>query len=228
MTGWWIADLWQQGERVVLMSWIVWVIGSIVLHELGHGVAALWEGDTTPRDSGHMTLNPLVHMGWVSLIVFLIFGIAWGMMPVSPSRFRHGRRGWSIVAAAGPAVNLLLALLCIAACGIVIRFGPHTEPLAFNLRVFLISGAWLNLYLMLFNLMPLPPLDGAAILSGLSDGAWRFYSKPGVQQFGLLVLFVAIFSTDLATAGLEKIQTLTAWGVQRVVEVLSVVAPMAS
>lgn len=216
VTGWWIADLWQQGATVLLMSWIVWVIASIVLHELGHGIAALWEGDTTPRDMGHMTLNPIVHMGWVSLVVFLIFGIAWGLMPVNPSRFRHGRRGWSLVAAAGPAVNVILCALCIVACAAVIRYGPHDEPLAGNLRIFLLVGAWLNLYLMVFNLLPIPPLDGAAILSGFSDGALRFYSKPGVQQFGLLAVFIVFFSSDLGSRALDKIQDFTAWSVGQV------------
>ena len=228
MTGWWIADLWQEGERVLLMGWIVWVIGSIVLHELVHGIAALWEGDSTPRDTGHMTLNPIVHMGWMSIVLFLIFGIAWGLMPVNPSRFRHGRLGWSIVAAAGPLVNLVLAILCIVASALVFRFGPQSEPLASNLEIFLRSGAWLNLYLMCFNLLPMPPLDGAAILSGLSEGAWRFYSRPGVQQFGLLILFVLVFSSGIVGAAVAKIQAVTVWSIHRVVEAISFVAPMAS
>lgn len=220
MTGWWIADLWQQGEKVLLVSWIAWVIGSIVLHELGHGVAALWEGDSTPRDTGHMTINPVVHMGWVSLVVFLIFGIAWGLMPVNPSRFRHGRRGWSIVAAAGPLVNLLLCIVCVVACALSVRYGPQTKPLAHNLQLFFLAGAWLNLYLMAFNLLPVPPLDGAAILSGLSQGALRLYSKPGVQQFGLLALFMVVFSADLASGAINRIQDLTMWSVQEVVRML--------
>lgn len=211
MTGWWISDLYQRGETVLLTSWLFWVIASIVLHELGHGVAALWEGDTTPRDSGHMTINPIVHMGWFSIFALMILGIAWGLMPVNPSRFRHRRRGWAIVAAAGPLVNLLLSALCIVACALAIRWGPQTAPLAENLRMFLIVGAWLNLYLMLFNLMPVPPLDGSMILSGFSDSALRFFSKPGVQQFGLLALFIVVFSTDLSSHAVNWIQEQTVW-----------------
>ncbi len=216
VTGWWIGDLWQRGETVLLMSWIVWVIAAIVLHELGHGIAALWEGDSTPRDAGHMTINPIVHMGWASLIVFLIFGIAWGLMPVNPSRFRHGRRGWSIVAAAGPAVNLLLSATCIVVCALVVVYGPQQDPLAGNLRMFLLVGAWINLYLMFFNLLPVPPLDGATVLAGLSDGALRLYSKPGVQQFGLLVVFIVVFTSDLAPALLNHIQDFTVWSVHQI------------
>jgi Zn-dependent protease len=220
MTGWWIADLWQRGDTVLLMSWIFWVISSIVLHELGHGFAALWEGDTTPRDTGHLTINPIVHMGWFSIIALLIMGIAWGLMPVNPSRFRHGRRGWAVVAAAGPAVNLLLSALCIVLCAVVIRYSTFAEPLSGNLKMFLVVGGWLNIYLMLFNLMPVPPLDGSMILSGFSNTALRFFSKPGVQQFGLLALFLAVFSTNLADQAVDHIQAATVRAIAYVVMIL--------
>ncbi len=209
MTGWWIGDLWQRGETVLLMSWIFWVILSIVLHELGHGIAALWEGDSTPRTSGHMTINPIVHMGWFSIVAFLIFGIAWGLMPISPSRFRHGRRGWAIVAAAGPAVNLLLGGACILLCAVALRYGPQSRPLGENLQQFFLVGAWLNLFLMVFNLMPVPPLDGSMILSGFSDTALRFFSRAGVQQFGMLVLFLVVFSTNVVDHLFVALQSAT-------------------
>ena len=224
MTGWWVADLWQRGDTVLLMSWLVWVIASIVLHELGHGFAALWEGDTTPRDTGHLTINPIVHMGWFSIIALLIMGIAWGLMPVNPSRFRHGRRGWAVVAVAGPAVNLFLSGMCIVLCAVMIRYGPQAEPLAGNLRMFLMVGGWLNVYLMLFNLMPVPPLDGSMILSGFSNTALRFFSKPGVQQFGLLVLFLAVFSTNLADQAVDHIQSATVYAIAYVASVLPAAA----
>lgn len=220
MTGWWISDLYQQGETVVLMSWLVWVVVSIVLHELGHGFAALWEGDTTPRDTGHITLNPLVHMGWFSLIALLILGIAWGLMPVDPSRFRHRRKGWVIVAAAGPAVNLALSAVCIVLCALAIRYGTQAEPLATNLRMFLITGAWLNIYLMVFNLIPIPPLDGSKIVEGFSYRASRFYAQPAVQQFGFLAIFICVFWTNLGSLLVDQIQNATAFAVAVLVTLL--------
>ena len=75
--------------------------------------------------------------------------------------------------------------------------------------MFLVVGGWLNIYLMLFNLMPVPPLDGSMILSGFSNTALRFFSKPGVQQFGLLALFLAVFSTNLADQAVDYIQAAT-------------------
>lgn len=193
VTGWWIADLWQQGDRALLASWVFWVIGSIVLHELGHGVAAMWQGDDTPRALGHMTANPVVHMGWFSIVAFVMIGIAWGIMPVNPSRFRWGaRRGGAFVAAAGPAVNMLLAVVCVLGCALWIARGPQQGDVASNVKVFLITGAWLNVWLMMFNLLPVPPLDGAAVASGLSRTVARVMHDPRVQQFGFLAVLVAM------------------------------------
>jgi hypothetical protein len=79
----WVHDLYATDQTTMLIAWIFWVIFSICLHELAHGWAALWQGDHTPRRLGHMTMNPLVHMGGWSLIAFAIIGIAWGAMPVS-------------------------------------------------------------------------------------------------------------------------------------------------
>ncbi len=222
MTGWWIADLWQRGDAVLLTSWLFWVVASIVLHELGHGFAAIWEGDTTPQDSGHMTINPIVHMGWFSVIALLIMGIAWGLMPVSPSRFRHGRRGWALVAAAGPLVNLLLSGVCIVACALAIRYGPQQEPLTGNLWRFLATGAWINIYLMMFNLIPVPPLDGSVILASFSRRADEFFSKPAVAQFGLLAVFLLVFSTNITGWLIDGIQDVTVEAITRLASALAI------
>ena len=98
---WWVHEEFRAGGLVAVLSWAFWVIFSITLHELGHGWAAIRQGDDTPRRFGRMTLNPLVHMGVPSLVMFALIGIAWGAMPVEPSRFRWGRRGRVLVSAAG-------------------------------------------------------------------------------------------------------------------------------
>lgn len=194
-SGWWIADLWQRGNTVLLASWIFWVLSSIVLHELGHGVAAIWQGDDTPRALGRMTINPVVHMGWFSIVAFLLIGIAWGLMPVNPSRFRWGpRRGGAFVAAAGPAVNLALCAACVIACAAWQVAAPREGQLAENVSVFLFTGAWLNLWLLMFNLLPVPPLDGASVIGGLSRGAARIMGDPRVQQFGFIAVLLLMFS----------------------------------
>jgi len=162
---WWVHSLYDNLGLVAVASWIVVVIGSITLHELAHGWAALWEGDGTPRELGHMTGNPLVHMGGMSLLLFAVLGIAFGLMPVTPSRFRHGYVGRIVVSAAGPVMNLLLFLIFAVALGLMERFGA-SGPVADNVSMFLNFGAMLNVVLVVLNLLPLPPLDGWGILEG--------------------------------------------------------------
>jgi len=209
-SGWWIADYWQAGETVLLASWIFWVIVSICLHELGHGVAALWEGDDTPRVTGHMTMNPLVHMGGMSLVVFLLVGFAWGLMPVNPSRFRHRRWGDAIVAGAGPAVNLVLAFVLLTAAGMVsgLILGKDGAP-AWGERVFvfLYTGGWLNLALMALNLLPVPPLDGSRILASASAGYQRLLMHPNAQIFGLAIFMLVFWITPFGSTVLGLLQS---------------------
>lgn len=193
MNGWWVADTWAVSPFLFL-AWVVWVIGSIVLHELAHGWAAIRCGDRTPIELGHMIANPIVHMGGMSLIVFGIIGIAWGAMPVDPSRFRR-QHDDALVAFAGPAMNLSLAFIAAVLLTLwnkIVAANSLSNQFADNLVMFLELGIFLNIALAIFNLMPVPPLDGSRVLASFSPGYARFiYSEQG-QTFGLIA-FVAMF-----------------------------------
>jgi len=193
---WWVEQAWQDpAGPIVLFSWVFWVIGSIVLHELAHGWAAIRQGDDTPIVTGHMTWNPIVHMGPMSLVVFALLGLAWGQMPVDPSRFR-GRRGESYVAAAGPAMNLLLAAVALGGLVLWLRGAAGvSDPMRTNVAIFLERGAVLNIVLMLFNLVPVPPLDGSRILADFVpayNNLWR--SEAG----GVIAIVVMLFAFNFA------------------------------
>ena len=190
MGGWWVHDLWNAGRGTELVAWIFWVIFSITLHELAHGWAALWEGDDTPRVTGHMSANPVVHMGLPSMILFLILGIAWGMMPVNPNRFRHGKWGRILVSAAGPMMNLVIAFIVLTVLGFIIN--PYAEQS--DVVTFLLTGGYLNLILFALNMLPVPPLDGSNILSNLSDTVASWYRHPQAQMAGLLLFFLLIMT----------------------------------
>ncbi|MDX2114523.1 MAG: site-2 protease family protein [Planctomycetota bacterium] len=202
----------------MLASWIVWVIGSIVLHELAHGWAAIREGDDTPIATGHMTWNPLVHMGGLSLLMFALVGIAWGAMPVNPSRFR-GRWSDVIVSLAGPAMNLLLATVAVVLAALWATYARAVgDPLFTNVFAFFFTGAFLNVGLAAFNLLPVPPLDGARILAGLSPAFARLVSHPNAAMISLVAMVVlftqgggVIFGMAEAAAG---------WGVRTVTALL--------
>lgn len=192
MSGWWVIRFYEDGGTVLVMSWGFWVIFSIVMHELAHGWAAIWQGDDTPIRYGRMNMNPLVHMGSTSLIMFALIGITWGMMPVDPSKFRWRRRGRIIVAGAGPAMNLALALVALTAASLWARYGTDCQPLADNVLLFLTTGGWLNLTLAALNLLPIPPLDGSDILMGLSWRFYRLFQHPQAQMIGMFIM-LAIF-----------------------------------
>jgi Zn-dependent protease len=166
------------------------VVFSITLHELAHGWAAIWQGDQTPIERGHMTWNPLVHMGWASLVMFAVLGIAWGLMPVDPSRMRHGRRSMGWVALAGPMMNVAIAFVALTVLSLAMA-----KSLAIGERAtaLLWLAGYINLALAILNLLPIPPLDGSRILSGLSIQAYSFFNRPEVMSASVFVVLAVVF-----------------------------------
>ncbi|MBD2446426.1 site-2 protease family protein [Nostoc sp. FACHB-152] len=137
------------------------LIFSICLHELAHGWAAMSQGDNTPQKTGHLTLNPVVHMGWESIIFLCFTGIAWGQMPVNPSKFRFAKLSNILVSAAGPLLNLALGLVFV----VLLKIFSHSNASELLSLDFLYLAARINLALFLFNLLPIPPLDGFHVFS---------------------------------------------------------------
>jgi Zn-dependent protease len=171
---------------------VVITILSICLHELGHGFAALSQGDDTPSRSGHITLNPVVHMGVPSLVLLMVIGIAWGQMPVNPSRFKSRQWGDFLVSIAGPLTNLALTVLFVAALKARI---PFLKP------DFLIYGAIINASLFLLNMIPIPPLDGFNVFSKFFPGLQFLNSSQGQQYAQGLLMVLFIIGGKFLTAG---------------------------
>jgi len=209
---WWVHTVFETNGLPYLLSWIFWVLLSNTLHELAHGWTAIWEGDRTPIETGHMSANPIVHMGRLSLIVFAFIGFAWGLMPLRPWNFRHGRWGEAIVAFAGPAMNLALAFVSLTALGIWWGLDPsvQTAPSAewmVHVRNFLELGGWINLVLFALNLIPVPPLDGARILAAASQGIRQMYNHPKASMAGMIVFFLIMMTNifNMALVGLGMV-----------------------
>jgi Zn-dependent protease len=179
---------------------IVIVLGVMLLvafpfHEFAHALAAYRLGDSTARLFGRLTLDPRAHfdqMGGLMLIVsflFLGFGFGWAKpTPVNPRNLRYGQWGEAIVAAAGPLSNFVLAI----AGAIPLRYIALTEMDLPILRLGLAFFVEINLLLMVFNLVPIPPLDGSKVLYAFMDPqtAWRV--RPILEQYGTIILLVAI------------------------------------
>ncbi len=191
MSSWWLYNLWSDNPALAV-SWVFWVIFSICIHELAHGYAAIKCGDSTPLDTGHMTWNPLVHMGGLALLVFVAVGFTWGAMPIDPSRFR-GKYDDAKVAFAGPLSNIILgtSMIVIAAFWQVLSHQVQ-EPARGNIAIFLLVGAAFNLGIALFNMIPIPPLDGSRMLANFVPAIGRLYmaEKAPLVSLGLLLLLM--------------------------------------
>lgn len=176
---------------------IVVLIFSIIIHEVAHGYMALKLGDTTASDSGRLTLNPLPHIDIFGTVVFpllliitkspVLFGWA-KPVPVNPLRVRGGKKGLAKVSAAGPASNLLLAVVG----GLIFRLvAGHAVTSDILLRT-LFFAVFINIVLAVFNLVPIPPLDGSKILMAYlpDDLAERFSS---LERYGFFILIFLMF-----------------------------------
>lgn len=177
------------------------LIFSVVIHEVAHGFAALALGDRTAQYSGRLTLNPLKHLDPFGSILLpalsyfaggFIFGWA-KPVPYSPYNLRNQKWGPALVGAAGPLANISLAVIF----GLLLRFLPALTgvlPGLFLLNFMAIAStiALLNLILAIFNLVPIPPLDGSRVLFSVLPYQWR-----GVElflgQYGLFLLLIFIF-----------------------------------
>lgn len=172
------------------------VIFSICVHELSHTWTALKCGDDTAARAGHLTLNPLKQMGPVSLVMLLIVGIACGAVPVNPYALTRQRR--ALVAASGPLANLGLSLVfagltALAMNGILV-------PRAWFTAFFLASA--LNATLCLFNLLPIPGLDGWTVLASFFQGLEVWLARYGAQvTWVLLALLMLTPVFDMVWAG---------------------------
>lgn len=182
------------------------LVVAVILHEISHGVVALWFGDRTAKEAGRVTLNPVPHIDPFGSIVLPAMGaitglpvLAWAKpVPVNPSRLRHPRRDMLFVSLAGPATNLTLMLAAAIGAKLLYENGPAVvfyEDLPLGTRI-LFSFAVVNLFLGLFNLLPIPPLDGSALLERVLPAQWlpNWYK---FRPYGFLVLFLLVFSTGV-------------------------------
>ncbi|MBT9545196.1 MAG: site-2 protease family protein [Candidatus Sericytochromatia bacterium] len=160
---------------------------SITMHEAAHAYAAYAFGDDTAAKEGRLTLNPLAHLDPLGAIMVLLVGFGWAKpVPVDPRNLRNPNWQMPAVAAAGPLANLFLAILSI----VLLILSTHTGQSFFAEPLFL--SASLNLLLMLFNLVPLPPLDGAGILRGFLPRPWQF-KLDELGAYGPVILIVLVF-----------------------------------
>ena len=178
---------------------------SVIAHEYAHGYAALRQGDTTALQLGRLTWNPIKHidpfmtillpaMLWIASHGQVVLGGA-KPVPVDPRNYRDYKRGDIIVSLAGVAANLAIVVGCVIAIvvvGLAARVVSMLSGLVGIAQVMLILGIWINLLLIAFNLIPIPPLDGSHVVKHLLPPAWAVRYE-AISRYGIIVLVVLLY-----------------------------------
>jgi len=183
-------------EQIVIDLVVIAMLLLVTLpfHEFAHALVAYRLGDSTARLFGRLTLDPRVHLDPVGalLLVFTVifgFGLGWAKpTPVNPMNLRYGKWGEAIVAAAGPLSNLVLAIAASIPLRFIIAAGMHVAFLELVLYLFVLF----NVLLMVFNLIPIPPLDGSKVLFAFLDPRTAFQVRPVLEQYGPMLLLLLV------------------------------------
>lgn len=202
---------WNGLDWTVLRDMLISVIPALVcitLHELSHGFVALKLGDTTAKDAGRLTFNPIKHIDIFGLLMMIVFHFGWAKpVPVDMRRFKNPKTGMAICAAAGPACNLILSCILLIIYGLV--FFPLVETgseWAFIVLDTVGTTAYLSLALAVFNILPISPLDGSKVLFSFLKPQ-QYYKLMRYERYGMIVLII-IMATDILG---DPLSTVTGW-----------------
>ena len=179
------------GFALYLLYFAVSVLLTLILHEIAHGYVAYRCGDPTAKMLGRLSLDPRKHLDPIGTLCLVFLGFGWAKpVPVDPRYFRRPKQGMALTALAGPVSNFLLALVLLFAGRLVYDYAPYSAANQ-RLLTFLLTTAILSLGLGLFNLIPIPPLDGSKVLfSLLPDRAYNMMLR--YERYGMLLLWAVV------------------------------------
>ena len=179
------------------------LIISLTLHEISHGFASYLMGDKTAKYNGRLSINPLKHIDWFGFFMLLIAGIGWAKpVPVNMFKFNDPKKGMAITALAGPLMNVLLVFisLILYALGIVFNWNVYVQ-------MFLFIAAQYNAVIAMFNLLPIPPLDGSKILFAFLPDKY-YYRVLAYEQYGMILIIILSFTnmtSKLISTGVDNL-----------------------
>lgn len=187
-------------DREMLMNFLVRALvlfTAMPVHECAHGLVADRLGDDTPRSQGRLTLNPFAHLEWSGTILLFFTGFGWAKpVEVNMRKFKHPRRDMALVSVAGPLSNLLLALLGIVIVKLLLRFLPTMRNL--DVAGYLVEIIFLmliiNVRLAVFNILPVPPLDGSKIIGAVLPEKIYWFMLRYQREISTVLILLLIFN----------------------------------
>ena len=188
-----LGSIFDFRAALVLLIRVVVALLCITVHELCHGLAAWKLGDPTAKYRGRLSLNPLHHLDPMGFVLLVVAGFGWAKpVPVDPRHFKNPKRGMALNALAGPVSNFIMAILSAVLLSVLYNAGLGMTEAGFWVLAALAVFLWLNLGLGVFNLFPIPPLDGSKVLfSVLPDRIYAFILRH--ERYVMLLLFVLVF-----------------------------------
>ena len=205
-----LSNIWNGLDWSVLTGIVLSIVPSLIcitLHELSHGYVAYRLGDTTAKDAGRLTLNPLRHIDPMGLVMMVAFKFGWAKpVPVNMYRFRNPKRDMAITALAGPVSNLVIGAVFLFLYGVLyipLRRGGSAGD--WFLQMIYLT-AYISLALMVFNILPISPLDGSKVLySFLPERAYMTLMR--YERYGMILLLVLVATKVLGS----PLSTATGW-----------------
>lgn len=175
---------------VLFILWTLAVILALTIHEFSHALAGKLQGDPTAELEGRLTLNPLAHIDWFGFILLLIIGFGWAKpTPFNPYNLKYKKFGATLVALAGPISNAIIVLIIGTVLAIIVRIGHFSAD---NLMIqFFLLLLQVNILLGIFNLLPIPPLDGSRVLTSLIGEKYPQVVET-LDRYGMYILLAFV------------------------------------
>lgn len=179
---------------ILFAVWMIAILYGLTIHEFAHALVAFWQGDSTAKDAGRLTLNPIAHIDFFGLMMLIIVGFGWGRpVPVDLNKFKKGKASDNLVSLAGIAFNLASFVLFAVILKALVIYGSFGEN---NLLIIFITYLMLiNLILAVFNILPIPPLDGSHILFNILPDRFNNF-KLNLLQNGPFILLIALLADN--------------------------------
>ncbi|MCD7749301.1 MAG: site-2 protease family protein [Oscillospiraceae bacterium] len=205
-----LTTIWNGLDWSVLTDILLSVIPALVcitLHELSHGFVAYKLGDNTAKNAGRLTLNPIRHIDVWGLVCMVLFKFGWAKpVPVNMRNFENPKRGMALTALAGPVCNFIIAIVFLFLYGLLWPLYLRGNAVMTAIVQMVLTTAYLSLALAIFNLLPIPPLDGSKVLySFLNDSAYEKLMR--YEKYGMIIMVVLV-----ATGAVSGVlSTVTGW-----------------